>query len=176
MEDLEKQNRKEEKKKRKEELKTKPNKKLAIKRLILLVLVILWAIIVFNFSNQDGEESSGLSHLVTTWIFKTEELVEKYEPLVRKLAHFSEYALGGILIYSLINTYNYKFRNKIIISTLLGLWYAILDEIHQTFIPYRSGNAKDVCIDMFGFIFGLLFIIIIFKKFNKTRRKDIERE
>jgi len=175
MEKDKKELKKEAKKKRKEELKNKPSKKLIFKRIFLLVLIVLWALLVFGLSNQDGDESSGLSHLVTTWIFKTEELVDKYEPIMRKIAHFSEYAVGGVLIFTLIDTYDYKTKNKIFITFFIGLWYAILDEIHQTFIPYRSGNPIDVCIDMLGFILGIVFINLVIKIDKKImRRKEVE--
>ena len=161
--------RKEEKRKIKEANKNKVDKKTAIKRIILLVLIIIWAIFVFNFSNQTGEESSGLSRKVAELFFHTEEALAIAEPIIRKLAHFSEYALGGLLMYLLVDTYPFSEKKKFIITLLLGIWYASIDEIHQLFVPERSGSIKDVGIDTLGFIFGILFTkFMIFLK-NKTK-------
>lgn len=138
------------------------NKKWKI-RLLLVILIIIWAIVVFKLSDQNGEESGGLSQKIAYFIFRTEEIVKVMEPIIRKLAHFSEYAVGGILFYSLFSTYNYKKISKIAISFSLGVWYSALDEIHQLFIPGRSGNIIDVGIDSLGVCFGII-ISIIFSK------------
>ena len=82
---------------------------------------------------------------------------------MRKLAHFSEYGLGGILFISLFSTYDWSDRKKIITSTLLGVWYAITDEFHQTLIPQRHGGIEDVWIDSLGVMTGVIGMLIILK-------------
>lgn len=174
-------NNKEEKIKRKElkkKQRNKVDKKIAIKRIVLLVLIILWAWFVFGFSSQDGDESSGLSRKVAELFFHTEEALAIAEPIIRKIAHFIEYAFGAVLMYLLADTYDYPTKNKIIIVLILGIWYASIDEIHQTFIPGRSGNIKDVCIDTSGFLFGMCLTIIflnIRKNMKLKKRKKIEK-
>ena len=177
-------NNKEEKIKRKElkkKQRNKVDKKLAIKRIVLLVLIILWAWFVFGFSNQDGDESSGLSRKVAEFFFHTEEALAIAEPIIRKIAHFTEYALGAVLMYLLADTYDYSSKKKFIIVLGLGIWYASIDEIHQTFIPGRSGNIKDVCIDTAGFLFGMWLTIIFLKvrkniKLNKKQKiKNVDK-
>ena len=122
-------------------------------------------------SSQQGEESSGLSIKITSIFFKTEDMIEKIEPLIRKLAHFSEYVVGGMLFISLFLTYDWPEKKQIIISILLGIWYAILDEIHQLFVPDRSGNIIDICIDSLGIIFGVYLIVLISKMYKKQHKK-----
>ena len=139
----------------KEKVKNNVPKNIVIKRIILLVLIILWAVFVFGFSSQTGNESSGLSRKIAELFFKTEETLAIAEPIIRKLAHFSEYALGGLLIYFLADTYDYSKKVKILVSLFLGIWYAAIDEIHQTFVPDRSGNVRDVLIDTLGILFGI---------------------
>lgn len=77
----------------------KKSKKIIVIRIILLVLIAIWAYIVFNFSSQDGNESSGLSRRVVEFFIKDKELVDIIEPYARKFAHFSEYGLGRSFIY-----------------------------------------------------------------------------
>lgn len=169
--------RKEEKRKVKEENKRnqKVDKKTAIKRIVLLVLIIIWAVFVFNFSNQTGEESSGLSRKVAELFFHTEEALAIAEPIIRKLAHFAEYALGGFLMYLLVDTYPFSKKKKFIITLLLGIWYAAIDEIHQLFVPARSGTIRDVCIDTLGFTSGILFTKFVLFLGNKIKTKKSKK-
>lgn len=43
-----------------------------------------------------------------------------------------------------VSTYKIKERNRIFISLILGIIYAISDEIHQAFIP-RKGSYDNRC-------------------------------
>lgn len=138
-------------------------KKIKIIRTILLICIVAWAYIVFSFSSQDGDESSGLSRMVVDFFVKDPELADKVEPYVRKIAHFCEYALGGSLFLSLLYTYNLTDEKKIAGSILLGIWYAIMDEVHQLMVPGRSGALKDVYIDSLGIATGVIGMMIIIK-------------
>ena len=48
-------------------------------------------------------------------------------------------------------------------TLLIGIAYAIFDEVHQLFIPGRSGNVVDMMIDTFGVVMGLFCVIWIYK-------------
>lgn len=153
-------------------------------RLITLILLILTFIQIFNFSAQDGTESSGVSKKValkiinvlhTTRNLSEEEkdaLAEKSQKVVRKCAHLSIYTLVGILIMSFISTYKIKTKYRILVSLLVGFLYAASDEIHQTFIPGRTGSPIDVGIDTCGTFLGILIVIIImliYKSINSRK-------
>lgn len=154
------------------------SKKTKILRIVLLLFILVWAFIVFNFSSQNGEESSGLSRRVVEFFIKEEELVDKIEPYVRKFAHFSEYALGGTLFLSLFYTYNWTDEKKMCVSILLGIWYAATDEIHQLMVPARNGNIADVLIDTLGFATGVCVMLFIIKVvlILLQRKKKINKE
>ena len=144
-------------------------KKIIITRIILIILIILWMNLVFGFSGQDGEQSSGISYKISMLITgNNEEIAKIIEPYIRKIAHFSEYAVGAILIYLLIYTFP-KVPSKIrnISSIIITIIYAISDEIHQLYIPGREGKIVDVYIDTLGIITGILFINLIIKIINK---------
>ena len=150
-------------------------KKVKTLRIFLIILIVLWTWLIFSFSSQDGGESSGLSRKVVEFFVKDPDLVNKIEPYARKIAHFSEYGLGGILFISLFSTYNWTDRRKITTSILLGAWYAIMDELYQLMIPGRSGALKDVYIDSLGIATGVIGMLIVIKikkkKKNKTEAK-----
>ena len=145
--------------------------KVKILRVILIILIILWTCLIFLFSSQDGGESSGFSRKFVEFFVKDPEMVSKIEPYVRKLAHFSEYGLGGVLFISLFSTYEWTDRRKITTSILLGVWYAIMDEIHQLMVPGRSGALKDVYIDSLGITTGVIGMLIVIKIFEIIKNK-----
>ena len=94
-----------------------------MKKTITIILIIIWMITVFMFSHQPSEESSNLSEGFTTKILKilnlypeSQDQLDKIETVIRKLAHYTIYLIGGILIYTHINLYSIKTGNKIAIS------------------------------------------------------------
>lgn len=154
------------------------------KKIITIILIIAWMTLVFYLSNQIADDSSKLSGGITRTILnffhilegKTLEQQSAIEIVVRKLAHFSIYTLGGILILLHVNLYKIKPNKKVIISWLIGTAYAITDEIHQLFIPGRSGEIRDVCIDSLGVIIGIMIILIIINVLTKSifvNRKNV---
>ena len=139
------------------------------KNIITIILIIAWMILVFYFSNQISDESSKLSGGITRAILnffnllegKTLEQQSAIETIIRKLAHYSIYTLGGILILLHVNLYKIKTNKKVIISWLIGTAYAMTDEIHQLFIQGRSGSFTDTIIDFIGCLFGLIIIKLV---------------
>ena len=146
--------------------------RLNILRVILIVLLAWTFIIIFNFSNENAEKSSKTSQKVTEAITlnikSIQELevkekikvIDKVESVVRKIAHFSIYTLVGFLLMLLFNTYKIKEKNKWISSLIIGAIYAASDELHQRFIPGRSGELTDVIIDACGVICGILIAVL----------------
>lgn len=145
---------------------------MAVTVLTAIFLFLLYCII-FGFSAQDGEQSSGVSEKVTVAIVETASdiyfnfsqdmmayLCKVLEPVVRKLAHFTEYLLLGAGWYILFTQW---VRSKTLFSMLCVIVSAAADEFHQTLVPGRDGNVLDVCIDSCGGICGILLIYFILK-------------
>ena len=84
-------------------------KKYCKKRILFALLVIVWMVTIFCFSNENGETSQGTSDIITNAIININEGLEKNREIisfcVRKLAHFSIYFVGGILLFEFYNTY-----------------------------------------------------------------------
>jgi VanZ family protein len=78
-------------------------------------------------------------------------------PYVDKVLHFSAYALLSALFLRAFNTTRIKNNLKLIfiLSVLLSSLYGISDEIHQSFVPYRTADAMDVLADILGSIAGV---------------------
>lgn len=141
-----------------------------MKKIIYKILIITWMIIIFMFSNQPADESTKLSDgFISTTIGniykifdndvteeKLTQIKEKYTTPVRKTAHFTIYLILGTLTILLLKEYDIENRKRIILAILICLLYATSDEIHQLFIPGRSGELKDVLIDTSGSALGIL--------------------
>ena len=89
-------------------------------------------------------------------------LSKELDHYVRKLAHFTIYAVLGILVYNLIAAYGVKRIKVVFLSALICLVYAISDEGHQVFVPGRAGQVRDVFIDFGGALLALLITYLLF--------------
>ena len=126
-------------------------------RKILIVLLIIWMVGVFLLSNQRGTESSSLSKKFALILcFGNEETADNFEPLVRKIAHIIEYAIGAMIFYGILCTYpKIPFQAKVGITMAFIIVYAGSDELHQLYIDSRNGSYMDVGIDAVGGALGL---------------------
>lgn len=95
----------------------------------------------------------------------TDTRIYRWQKITRKFAHYTIYTLGSFIIYLTLTTFepNGKSRTfkKILITLLLGIGYAITDELHQLFIAQRTPKWFDIGIDSLGVITGILLAIII---------------
>lgn len=127
-----------------------------------LLLVILWMIFIFVMSSFDATSSSNQSNFIIDIITSIINIKDTglLSLIIRKLAHFTEYFILGILVINLITRYD----KKIIIAILLCIIYATSDEIHQIFVPGRSCQITDIMIDSLGSIMGIYLYKLITKK------------
>lgn len=121
-----------------------------MKKVISIIFVLIWMICIFSFSNQQGESSSSTSKKVSKIIvniidikheYKEEQkqqIVSNIEPYIRKLAHFSLYVLGGILLMNAIRLFLLREKMQILTSSGIGILYAMIDEMHQLIIPRKK--------------------------------------
>ena len=163
-------------------------KKIIIRTIFMLLLLTTFAII-FKFSSQIAEESDGVSNGVLRKIIDifpytkglSEEIkikmVEHGNPIIRKLAHFSIYALVGVWIMAFMSTFDIRLYKKWIISMLVGVLYAASDEFHQSFVPGRGPSIVDVGIDSLGVLTGILAVLIIISIYRALKSdKKIEEK
>lgn len=152
------------------------DKKTQIK-ILKIILIVAWMVIVFSFSNQGGTKSSNTSRKVTVAVVQTisdksieenEPLIEKVDKVIRKLAHYTIYTIGGFLIMNYAYTTGKRPKEKIFYSIAFGAGYAITDELHQFFVSGRSARIFDVGIDTLGVATGVLMYLIIRKVIDIT--------
>lgn len=139
------------------------------RKILSWIFVLLWMIVIFILSHQPAEDSGrlsfGLTEIIARFIRVDSGILEH---IIRKYAHFSEYFILGILAAIALN--NYKMPKAITFFISLGICvlYAVSDEIHQLYVPGRSGQAGDVLIDSLG---GLLGILVVFFFIGLSKHK-----
>lgn len=145
-------------------------------KILKIILIVIWMITVFVFSAQKGTESGNTSREFTIVIIQLltgkkleldDPFIEGIQLIIRKLAHFTVYAIGGFLIVNYEYAKEKTVKQKVLYSIALGGGYAITDEIHQFFVPGRSGNIIDVGIDTLGVITGVLIYFVLRKIIKK---------
>ena len=152
---------------------------------VLTGLTLLWMAIIFWFSAQPAVQSAGMSGGIIEkmkWFANDIPVVNQIfvsglaEHILRKGAHVAEYAVLGALLLLCVKQYlpEKEGRYQIVLACLLGVLYAASDEFHQTFVPGRSGEIKDVCIDSIGVVLGnlLIYAASIVKKCGKVEKED----
>ena len=121
---------------------------------------------VVNVDEQVGRSASApsIKHYNTEEKVKSEISLlsefsyEQLSYMIRKSAHFFEYAVLAVLIRSLLRCYSYTWMNRIIYALFMVLLCAILDEYFQSFVDGRNSSVKDILIDFSGAIVGCLFL------------------
>jgi VanZ family protein len=135
------------------------------KHLYTLLTVAIMALI-FYFSSQNADVSGQTSGAVLTWIVEHtthQEVVPAYAgTLIRKTAHFSIYFCLGMSTALLV--LECKPRRRLFLwAWLIPVLYACTDEFHQYFVPGRSCEFRDVCIDSAGALLGVTLIFGVLK-------------
>ncbi|MEG0377247.1 MAG: VanZ family protein [Eubacterium sp.] len=154
------------------------------KRVVLWSGVIVWMALIFWFSAQNSDESSAMSGGIVGFIMDiirhlflgiSEEAASTLEYhlvfIIRKAAHASIYCGLSILVYFAIDTINLKRVSKISITGVICLLYAASDELHQRFVPGRSCEFRDMCIDFGGALLGIGVVIFGQWMMNKIKHK-----
>ena len=89
------------------------------------------------------------------------ETILFYHGAIRKLAHFTEYAVLGLLASRAFSLTEMFQRRVYLFAAVLVALVAVIDEAYQSFNPARTGSPIDVMIDITGGLFaiGLYFLV-----------------
>lgn len=153
-------------------------------KLLSFVPTALLLFLIFGFSAQDGESSGSLSFQISLFLVKLaspllpaamskDVLLARAEMIhyfVRKAAHMTEYFLLALsLQLPLTAWFSRQLAPKLRILTGFAstVLFAALDEFHQTFVPGRSGNFTDVCIDSSGALIASLCLLVFYNLYQK---------
>lgn len=150
-------------------------------------LLVVWMCVIFLFSSQPSDESSKVSGTVCERVVedanrvlklemdqaRVQSVAESIEYPVRKAAHMTEYAILGLLSFAYYSSW--QLRKKRYLTALGTVFlYACTDEFHQLFVPGRSGQFTDVCIDTAGAVIGLVILAFLLKIVGKHCTKNVD--
>ncbi|MCR4775587.1 MAG: VanZ family protein [Saccharofermentans sp.] len=173
----------------------KENREISKKNVVLTIvfwaLTLAWILVIFMLSNIPlTEANENLNALITS--FRREipsyTLDVATNPVINTIVHVFEFGLLTVFAYLAISS-----TNKISVKTsyaespmkilksdnemniIFTLWFTILnaifDEYHQLFVEGHDGGVIDLCKDIIGIIFILLWIRVIFSISLKVRGK-----
>ena len=82
-----------------------------------------------------------------------------------KFAHFIEFSILAILLFrATINSKSERTRNRsFYLTIIIGIVYAVFDEVHQLFVPGRSAEVADAVADTIGVLFAVFFYSLLLK-------------
>lgn len=132
------------------------------------LLTLLYVFFIFYQSMQTGEASGSFSQdiaqMIIQYIKPLESIsFEDFHFFIRKLAHFSEYAILAIFVIL-------SYRKQplplpfLLVLMLFMVVVPCVDETIQHFTPNRYGALQDVLLDMSGYC----FVSIVYLFINKS--------
>lgn len=111
------------------------------KRLISVILTILVGITIYQFSSIPGSGIPG--------IFNGQSIIY----------HFTIFFLFSFFLLISIKG-NKKVKSKYILITLIiSILYAFLDEYHQMFVPLRSPSIGDILTNFVGVLSSMIYFM-----------------
>ena len=150
------------------------SRRLNIARTLLICLLVF----IWGNSLMPGEISGAISD----WV---KELLAKFLPtgleeeddgghLIRKLAHFTEFACLGLLLTWLFGMMGEKKGHLFCMPLLFGMMAACMDETIQVFTPDRGPSPIDIWIDTCGVAAGIMILILGYYYICKKNTRKLE--
>lgn len=124
--------------------------------------LVAWMAFIF-FASTGEFSAANTSRIIgplLRWLFPgiSEEQLAHAHFLIRKAAHFTEYAvLAWLAARAFATSSNQSLHRRwFFIALALVVIYALSDEYHQSFVQSRTASIYDSLIDMSGGLFALL--------------------
>lgn len=134
--------------------------------LLICTLVFIWGNSLLP-GDISGAFSDWVKEILEKLLGRRPEDTPGRIPL-RKLAHFTEYAvLGGLLLW-----YLGMIGKRKRMAICLGAIVACVDETIQIFVPGRGPGIRDVCIDCSGVMTGMILTFLGYTYFHRKRNNQ----
>ena len=145
----------------------------AVSRYLPLIAWLAFISFASSASFSASNTSSFIGPLLK-WLFPdaAEQTLIFMHFLVRKSGHFLEYAILGFLSgRAFSNSPKQSVRKRWFgISAVLIIVYALVDELHQSFVPSRTASLSDSLVDISG---GMTALMIFRARALKTRLQRV---
>lgn len=157
-------------------------------RFLLWTAVLLWMAVIFCLSAQEATQSSSLSGSTIRKVVEItqpgfrelpleqqDSIVAEFQHMARKTAHVVAYLILGVLSISALLQYPSGSGVRFAAALAVCIGYAGTDEVHQVFVPGRSGQIGDICIDAGGALVGIGVVLFIRWMWRRGRMKKREK-
>ena len=138
--------------------------------LIIGILCFIW-----GNSLLPGEDSGQLSGFVGMMLQKLLPFLDLQNEiglhLLRKAAHFSEFAALGMSLAWLFGMLSKQRLLSLALPLLSGAGAAAIDETIQLFSPNRGPSIKDVGIDTAGVITGIAVLTLLHCLYKRMKKR-----
>jgi VanZ family protein len=148
-----------------------------VARLLSRYLPLVAWLVFISYASSDSFSAENTSRIIgplVLWLFPnaSPETLAVIHFAVRKIAHFTEYAILAWLAARAFRTSpRPALANRWFLAALaLVMIYALIDEYHQSYVPSRTASIFDSLIDMSG---GLVMLIALRLR-NKNRTRHLK--
>ncbi len=153
----------------------KANVHFSLPRILCLLLTLLCLAFIFGNSLDNAQESAQKSGAIVKLIQKAVDVVSPgtvvREVVIRKMGHFSEFALLGLLLLLCVRVHTERYLQNIFIPLFFSLAAAVSDEMIQLAGEGRSSEVRDVVIDFSGAVTGIIICILCVILYNRAATK-----
>ncbi|MDO5119769.1 MAG: VanZ family protein [Coriobacteriales bacterium] len=145
------------------------------------IVLVLWIVFIWVHSMIPGPASSEESMLVVRIVQPLFRIfgvadTDLMQLIIRKGAHFSEYAVLGTLAVIALQPRIAVPLWPAVLTVILWVAVPSADEYIQLHVPGRAGMLTDVFIDMAGFAVGALITLLVRRIVEARERALAERE
>ena len=140
--------------------------------LLILVLTFIWGNSCKTVADSRDESKSFMEFIEPFLeLFVGEGNVTLH--LVRKLAHFTEFAALGAGLAGVFSSFRWQRRRlALLLPPLAALLIAVSDEVIQIFSPARGPGVRDVLLDFCGALFGIVCMRLLLRLIDRAGKKD----
>ena len=116
---------------------------------------ILWAVVI-SLASTDTFSASHTSRFILPFLhrllpYASEETLDRLHFIIRKVGHFTEYFIFGVILFRSIRGQRGGWSLKwAVLALAIAAGYSALDEFHQFFVPSRTASPWDSLLDTVG--------------------------
>jgi VanZ family protein len=127
---------------------------------------------IFSTHYFSSAETSRIIVPFLHWIFPaaSPHTLSRMHTLIRKLAHITEFGVLSTAVFHGVRGERYGWKMQwALVTLIIAVSYAGLDEWHQSFVPMREARFRDVLIDSTGALLAQV-LVWIYAKLHRNQK------
>ncbi len=123
---------------------------------------VAWMAVIFLFSHQTGDVSGRLSYSLAELVVRIIDrqaglqMIRQTDSVLRVVAHVASYFTLGLLVAWAFSEIGIRDLRNAVLTFFICVLYAASDELHQAYVPGRTGQFSDFLIDAAGILLSIL--------------------